>query len=30
LLCFEAVSGLRINLSKSEMVPVGEVENITY
>jgi hypothetical protein len=28
LLCFEAASGLRINLSKSEMVPVGEVGNV--
>jgi len=28
LLCFEAVSGLRINLSKSEMVPVGEVGDV--
>jgi hypothetical protein len=28
LLCFEATSGLRINLSKSEMVPVGEVGDV--
>jgi hypothetical protein len=28
LLCFEAASGLRINLSKSEMVPVGEVGDV--
>jgi len=28
LLCFEAASGLRINFSKSEMVPVGEVGNV--
>jgi hypothetical protein len=28
LLCFEAASGLRINLSKSEMVPVGEVRDV--
>ncbi|XP_042952153.1 uncharacterized protein LOC122289242 [Carya illinoinensis] len=28
LLCFEAVSGLKVNLSKSEMVPVGSVNNI--
>jgi len=28
LLCFEAFSGLRINLSKSEMVPVGEVGDV--
>jgi hypothetical protein len=27
-LCFEAASGLRINLSKSEIVPIGEVENV--
>jgi hypothetical protein len=27
-LCFEAVSGLKINLGKSEIVPIGEVENI--
>ena len=25
---FEAVSGLRINLEKSELIPVGRVENI--
>lgn len=28
LLCFEAVSSLRINLSKSELVPVGEVGDV--
>ncbi|XP_042965576.1 uncharacterized protein LOC122299388 [Carya illinoinensis] len=28
LLCFEAVSGLKINLAKTEMVAVGEVNNI--
>lgn len=28
LLCFEAVSGLKVNLGKSELVPVGEVNNI--
>ena len=29
ILCwFEAVSGLRINLAKSEIIPVGEVEEI--
>ena len=28
LLCFEAVSGLRVNLVKSEMVPIGNVSNI--
>ena len=26
--CFEAVSGLKINLSKSEIVPIGEVQDI--
>ncbi|KAJ9696179.1 hypothetical protein PVL29_008429 [Vitis rotundifolia] len=28
LIWFEAVSGLRINLEKSELIPVGRVENI--
>jgi len=27
-LCFEAVSGLRINLGKSELVPIGEVDDV--
>jgi hypothetical protein len=27
-LCFEATSMLKINLSKSEIVPIGEVQNI--
>jgi hypothetical protein len=27
-LCFEAVSGLRINLGKSELVPIGKVEDV--
>jgi hypothetical protein len=27
-LCFEAVSGLRINLGKFELVPIGEVEDV--
>jgi len=27
-LCFEAVSGLRINLGKSELVPIGEGEDV--
>jgi hypothetical protein len=27
-LCFEAVSGLKINLPKSEIVPIGEVQDI--
>lgn len=28
LLCFEAVSDLKVNLGKSEMVPLGEVTHI--
>ena len=28
LSCFKAVTGLRVNMAKSEMVPVGEVGNI--
>ena len=28
LLCFEAVSGLRINLGKSEMAPIGQVSDM--
>ena len=28
LLCFEVVSGLRVNLGKSEMVPIGNIPNI--
>jgi hypothetical protein len=28
LLCFEAVSGLRVNLGKSKIVAIGEVEDI--
>uniref|UniRef100_A0A2N9EBT0 Reverse transcriptase domain-containing protein n=1 Tax=Fagus sylvatica TaxID=28930 RepID=A0A2N9EBT0_FAGSY len=28
LTCFEAVMGLCVNMSKSEMVPIGEVENL--
>jgi hypothetical protein len=27
-LCFQTVSGLRINLAKSELVPVGNVNNV--
>jgi hypothetical protein len=27
-LCFESVSGLKINLSKSEIIPIGEVDDI--
>lgn len=29
LLCFEAVSGLRVNLGKSELIPVGSVPRIS-
>ncbi|XP_028084329.1 uncharacterized protein LOC114285481 [Camellia sinensis] len=29
LLCFEAVSGLQVNLAKSELIPVGEVARIS-
>jgi hypothetical protein len=28
LTCFEAVTGLRVNMNKSEMVPIGEVANL--
>uniref|UniRef100_A0A2N9HNB3 Reverse transcriptase domain-containing protein n=1 Tax=Fagus sylvatica TaxID=28930 RepID=A0A2N9HNB3_FAGSY len=28
LSCFEAITGLRVNLAKSEMVPVGEVDSM--
>ena len=28
LTCFEAVTGLKVNMSKSEMVPIGEVSNL--
>ncbi|KAH7834405.1 hypothetical protein Vadar_015625 [Vaccinium darrowii] len=28
LLCFEAASGLKVNLGKSEMIPVGAVDDI--
>ncbi|KAB1217243.1 hypothetical protein CJ030_MR4G021078 [Morella rubra] len=28
LLCFEAVSGLRINLTKSKVIPIGRVDNV--
>jgi hypothetical protein len=29
-LCLEAASGLRINLGKSEIVPIGEVEDVDF
>jgi hypothetical protein len=28
LACFEAVTGLGVNMGKSELVPVGEVSNV--
>ena len=28
LLCFQAVTGLKVNVSKSELVPIGEVNNV--
>lgn len=28
LFCFEVVAGLKVNLGKSEMIPVGEVDDI--
>jgi len=28
-LCLEAISGLKINLAKSELVPVGNVPNVS-
>jgi hypothetical protein len=30
LTCFETVTGLRVNMSKSEMVPIWEVTNLSY
>lgn len=30
LLCFQALSGLKINLAKSEIIPVGDNENIEF
>ena len=29
LTCFEAVTGLQVNMAKSEMVPISEVGNIS-
>jgi hypothetical protein len=29
LLCFEVVSGLKVNLAKSDMVQIGQVSNLT-
>ncbi|KAJ9693945.1 hypothetical protein PVL29_009766 [Vitis rotundifolia] len=28
LMWFEAISGLRVNLDKSELIPIGRVENV--
>ena len=28
LLCFQAVTGLKFNVSKSEMVPIGDIHNV--
>ena len=28
LLCFQAVTGLKVNVSKTELVPIGEVNNV--
>jgi len=28
LLCFQVVTGLKVNVAKSEMVPIGEVNNV--
>ena len=28
LLCFQAVTGLKVNVSKSELIPIGEVNNV--
>ena len=28
LLCFQAFTGLKVNVGKSEIVPVGEVNNL--
>jgi hypothetical protein len=27
--CFEAVTGLGVNMGKSELVPIGEVNNVS-
>ena len=29
LLCFQAVTGLKVNALKNEMVPIGEVPNVS-
>ena len=28
LTCFEAMTGLKVNILKSEMVPIGDVQNL--
>ena len=28
LLCFQAMTGLKVNVAKSEMVPIGELNNV--
>ena len=28
LLCFQAVTGLKVNIQKSEMVPIEEVDDV--
>ena len=28
VLCFQAVTGLKVIVSKSEMIPIGEVNNV--
>ena len=28
LMCFEALSGLKINLEKSELFPIGRIDNV--
>ena len=28
LLCFQAVTGLKVNVAKSELVPIGKVNNV--
>ena len=28
LLCFQALTGLKVNVRKSEMVPIGAVDNV--
>jgi len=30
MMLFEAMSGLKVNLRKSELIPIGEVPNIQF